>query len=385
MSQRNRPYVDEIINEAEDGLQDYVLKQYKQRYSAKEYLCELSYVLEISPPLESEEQAKVDIQSPGWLNAIWHRKDLFSNKLGMNRNVKDFRARDGLNFVGELLNARNRYSHRNQPNSFTDDDVHSLADTATRLLRVIKKNADADRAEEIRQEFGKRLYISEESPAESYEPERESASPPEEPIVQIVREPHPRVDLRGAKLRKMDLRNRELRFAILSGAKLEESNLRGEDLSEVRLDYASLKGADLSMAKLAGANLSKADLNDATLSHAILRRTKLPHTKLRHANMEFADLQHANLTHADLDSAHLRNADLSYANLTSANLVGTDFRGANLQGAELKGAKLKWDGRDFLRKSPIEAMFDKTSVLPDGKAWRRSTNLTKFTRSPENG
>ena len=386
MNEENFKNVRRIGLAVRDGLGPYVLRAYKFTFTKKHYLEVLKETLERNHPFDSHDDAleKLDLQA--WLNAMEFKwKEVFSRKLGHTARESEVdtnvcRARS---YVNELRRTRNLFSHEAPKDEFTDEDVYRISDTATRLLSAVRARDQSAKTEEIRLEFGEKLYLPKELPNETVDVEPKP-TPPAEPTIQLVREPSPYVDLRGARLRKMDLRNRELRLAILSGAKLEESNLREEQLSSVRLDHASLKGADLSMAKLASANISKADLNDASLSHAILRRATLRSAKLRHTNMEFADLQYANLTNADMDSANLRNADLSYANLSDANLVGTDFRGANLQGAKLIGAKLKWDGHDFLRKAPNRAVFDKTTILPDGKAWRHSTNMTKFTSSPVN-
>ena len=389
MSEENFMNVRRIGHAVRDGLGPYVLAEYKFEYTRQQYLGVLQETLNRAHAFTSHDEPlkKLDLQA--WLNAMEFKwNDVFKRKLGHTAREAEVDPNVGRarSYVNELRRTRNLFSHEAPKDEFTDEDVYRIADTATRLLAALKgKDAkqarkEATKSEEIRREYGEKLYLSENASTEAIDLAPQS-TPNAEPIVQIVREPYRLVDLRGARLRKMDLRNRELRFAILSSAKLEKSNLREEDLSEVRLDYAVLKGTDLSKATLVGADLSKANLEDAKLPNAVLQRAKLHHANLRNVNLEFADMRHADLTEADMDSANLRNANLSYANLSATNLVGTDFSGAILQGANLNGAKLRWEGHDFLRKSPTEAVFDRTSILPDGQDWRHSTNMNKFTGS----
>ncbi|MCY3917533.1 MAG: pentapeptide repeat-containing protein [Chloroflexi bacterium] len=318
--------MDKIINMAEDGLQEIVLKQYKQRYSASSYLLELSRVLDISPPLESEEQAKENIESPGWLIAIWKRKEIFANKIGMNRNVKNPDAKNGINFVGELLNARNRYSHRNQGNRFTNDDVCNLADTATRLLKAVKATEETAITEEIEQDFGRRLYNTE---AEASKPEPASyavaTDEAEDPTeakestdagAQADDELPERVDLSGLNLSDTDLRKRNLHLANLKGADLSNSNLDSVSLEDMDLSDVRLLKTDLSNGKLANSRINRGDLSDALLQNA--------------------DLTGANLSYATLEKADLRGAIYDQ----------TVFRFANLSGADLSNSKDRIDPRN---------------------------------------
>ena len=391
MSQRNRKVVDEIITLAEDGLQDYVLRQYKQRFSAKAYLCELSSVLNISPPLESEDQTKADVESPGWLNAIWHRKDVFAKKLGMNRSVRDFRARNGLNFVGELLNARNRYSHKNQRNSFTDDDVYSLADAATGLLRVVKATEEAARTEGVKLEFGRRIY-STEAKASDPEPVPDELTPvptdeefSDAPDDGASEGNEVRVDLGGLNFSDQDLRGRNLHLANLQGADLTGSNLANVRLSNMNLSNVTLAKSNLTGANLRESNLSHSDWSGARawyvdLTKADLSHAKMERTSLRAAKINGADFKHTNLTRADLSKSEesiggvsslldisyddfdrffreecCHEVDFSYAILCRANmqrffcddvrlhcadLTETNLAGARIQGSNLTGATL---------------------------------------------
>ncbi len=300
--------------------------------------------------------------------------------------------------------------------------MYSLADTATRLLKVIRARQPAEVTEEIQLRYGEILFSESseeatvgraleasttatsvgvggdglsgealESVAEdpgasrtsSSEEEREElpahrvglANLPRHFVASVVlfllvclwliggilyiSRPNTHVDLSGANLKEMDLTGRELRFANLAGADMTESVLRMEDLSSVNME---------------GADLHKADLSNATLTNANLRDTNL-----RNAKMEYTDVSGATLFNADMDAVDLRNSKLNDAVLTGANLVGADLRGANLNGADLKGAILILQVRDLLRRDPTEAVFDETTILPDGSNWTADTDMTEFT------
>lgn len=315
MSSRNRQVVDEIINVVEDGLQDFVLRQYKQRYSAQSYLNKLSLTLDIDPPLESEEQAIREIESPGWLTAIWNQKQVFSSKLGMNRRVRDHNAKNGLNYVAEMINARNRYSHRSQLNTFKDEDVYSVADSANRLLKVVTAREKADIVKAIKLEYGRNIYGSEDTQAEAELEQVAPAvpddlvsaqQPPESQAEDDSEQASVRVDLRGFNLSGMDLRDRNLHLASLKGADLSGSNLEYVQLAHVDLSNTKLSKSNLTEAKLTGSNLSLADLSEASLEYA-----NLTESNLSHAMMEKADLRGANVDGTDFSYADLTKADFS--------------------------------------------------------------------------
>lgn len=274
MAEDNYGYVGSVLDAVRDGLAPYVLTRYKQRHEAEHYLKILRDTLEGNSPkrrlqFDSEGEALLEIDAAGWLNAIVLYHAPFSKELGRKIRGNDENAKNAINLASELLLARNRWAHRKRRDVYTDEDVYRVADSAFRLLRAVKADANAAIIEEVKRKFGEKLYAPEEIPSETVDPEPQS-TPTAEPTVQIVREPALRVDLSGAKLREMDLRNRRLRFAVLNGADLEASNLREEDLTEAQLDNAELHSVDLSDAALVRASLREATLDGASLSHAVL-------------------------------------------------------------------------------------------------------------------
>lgn len=140
----------------------------------------------------------------------------------------------------------------------------------------------------------------------------------------------------------------------LQGANLMRANLPGEELDRVNLQGSNLYAANLEEAKLGGANLCGVELG--------------------RANLQGANLIGANLQGAILRIADLRRAHLVRANLYRANLIAIHLEGAILQGANLQEASL-WDSSEMLE----DAIFDETTILPDGSNWTSDTDMRRFT------
>jgi hypothetical protein len=133
----------------------------------------------------------------------------------------------------------------------------------------------------------------------------------------------------------------------------------------------TLQGAGLAGANLQGADLADADLRGATLVDANLQGADLANANLQRAFLIGANLQ-AILIGANLQGAFLVDADLQGASLVNADLQGALLGGASLQGADLLRADLRkallWD-----------AVFDETTMLPDGTRWTPDTDMARFT------
>ena len=112
-------------------------------------------------------------------------------------------------------------------------------------------------------------------------------------------------------------------------------------------------------------------------TQASLQGVYLVWADLRGANLEETDLANADLKKAWLDGANLRGANLGDADLEEAWLDGTNLRGANLSGVNLQGAFLYQ--ANLLSADLTNAMFDETTVLPDGANWIPNTDITRFT------
>lgn len=412
MNDANFLIVRRVVNVTRDGLGPYVLDAYKMRYSKKEYLKVLQETLRLQYPFASHADALEVLDLQAWLNAMEFKwEEVFHQKIGRHapQSGKSNVVRAARSYVNELRDFRNLLAHEAPTNEFTDDDVYRIADTASRPLRAAKRK-EAEKTKEIQHDFAAKIFGVEdksndavnlnESDPLAEQVQEHLANKPNGIIIlkqaaifllcaiavvaaiifALVLPPHtPLVNLKGSNLRGMDLTGRNLRFADLTEVDMVESILRMEDLSGVNLERAELHKADLSTSTLTDANLIDADLREAILTNAVLKRANLSESNLRKANMEYADFTNAHMSNSDADTANLRNSVLENAALDGANLVGADFRGANLRGANMEGAVLKLPGRDLLRRDPSEAVFDETTILPDGSYWDEDTDMTKFT------
>jgi hypothetical protein len=100
------------------------------------------------------------------------------------------------------------------------------------------------------------------------------------------------------------------------------------------------------------------------------------------------DLQEINLRLADLSGFDLSDINLRGADLSGAVLIGTKLNGTNLQAADLNGAELHktdFGFADLLDANLDGAVFDPTTILPDGKKWTRETELRRFTDNTYDG
>ncbi len=377
----NNASVRAILAALRDGLCLFVLKTYKQRYSGESYLQHLQDVLQSDHPFDDEVDAKQSVDLQGWLKAMQGNWDeVFSKKIGHRaRQAKtNIDVASARNYLYEVQNVRNNFlAHEAAGTTITDHDVYRLADTAIRLLRVIKAGNEADAVEEIKLKFGCRLYSTEietsdpEPAPEQLHPHQTDDSTNEEIVDSEGDEIEVRVDLSGLDLSGQDLNGRNLHLADLRGANLAGSNLRlvilkNCDLSHAKLMRVDLSGHDLGNCNLSDANLSEARLDWANLQNAKFLRADLTLTDLSDSKLGYADFSHADLTDANLSNseervrvsliseiwpgidawdevyclgANFRNAILIKANLRRTLFELVDFRDANLTAANLIGAR----------------------------------------------
>ena len=116
MPQKNHAIASDIFDALRDGLEEYVLSRYRKNYDDKDYLSKLADFVwdsdHLRKTLNSDDEAKQKIDPAGWLNAIWRNKHVFRNDMGTSYKGGDPDKRNGINFVGELLNTRNRWAHK---------------------------------------------------------------------------------------------------------------------------------------------------------------------------------------------------------------------------------------------------------------------------------
>ncbi|MDE2858265.1 MAG: pentapeptide repeat-containing protein [Chloroflexota bacterium] len=323
-NQDNFSPVREMLASLRDGLGRFVLREYKIQFSAKHYLAHLQETLNRPHPFENEEQARQEIDLQGWLTAIQNDWDeFFSKKLGHTAYEarSDSNVANARSFLFEIQNARNSFiAHETAGTAITDEDVFSLADTATRLLKaanIKETRSEAEKTQEIKQEFGLKIYSAdtEFSEAEATQKNAATSQPEDQPVVQQSQESaaeedsehsENRIVLSGLNLSDMDLRGRNLHLAELRGADLSSSNLVSENLANMDLSNVKLLKANLSNAKLTDTKFARADLSDVILRNANLTRANLSHT-----TMERADLRNARIDKSDFRFANLTRADLT--------------------------------------------------------------------------
>lgn len=146
MAKSNRDRVGEVIDALRDGLEQYIIREYKMVYK-REFAREIDAVLttdrhELPRDAFENEQSLMDaIDTHGWLNLMWRRwNDVFSRKLGHAER----------SYVSELMTARNDWAHQK---SFSNDDAQRAADTATRLLKAIGSPKQASVTQAISNEL----------------------------------------------------------------------------------------------------------------------------------------------------------------------------------------------------------------------------------------
>lgn len=195
----------------------------------------------------------------------------------------------------------------------------------------------------------------------------------------------------GANLQNTDFRDAWLSDSRFEGANLDGANLKNVNAEGVEFDGASLRGTDFRDANLRGSYFFRADLKDANLSHADLQFAELSTSLqgvdlsfaiLKAAHLDKAELNEANLQDANLELADLNEADLHGANLQRTNLYGVQLAYANLEAANLDNANLAGTNLSFATlenaQSLETALFDKTTILPNGDMWQTGYDLTRF-------
>lgn len=348
MTVKSPQLVQDILNAVRDGLGPYVLRQYKVTFSGKQYLARLQEKLDFES-LQDEAEALEELDLSAWLNAIEAEWDgIFSNRLGrrtrgMRRGPDSANAR---NFLYELRNARNRWAHPRRNSRFTDEDVFRLADTATRLLKIIKAGPEAAKIEEIRSQLGRRLYaIKSETNADSapsnqtlsltVEDDQKDTDPTNQSPNIIGQNQESTLDLSGKDLRKWNLKAGKLQSANLSRA-----NLAGANLAVSNFHNARLTGANLTRANLAGAVLTGANLVGELLRGARSEPT-FPLTFEEMYGEDWDDEETDETFPWEIEGVTVQNSTRAEARGLNVPpfvdyFVLTDFSGANLAGADLR-------------------------------------------------
>lgn len=153
--------------------------------------------------------------------------------------------------------------------------------------------------------------------------------------------------------------------------------LRGVHLSKTTLPNVHLESANLEGANLDHCDLTEADFKGANLEGALLTNAKLRNADLTNVNLRSAQLAYTQLEGATLVNANLTNADLQYACLQGSSLYDVELEGACLDRADLRGCCLLY--ANLSRATLNGAIFDETTILPNGEKWTITTDWRMFT------
>jgi hypothetical protein len=130
MALSNRERVGRVLESLTIGLASFVLREYRMTYR-KNWTREIQSALSTTAytmPHEALTDVKVLVESLDAHSILslmirnWH--DVFHQKLGHS----------GKNYASELYNARNDWAHQK---AFTNDEAYRVADTASRLLKMV--------------------------------------------------------------------------------------------------------------------------------------------------------------------------------------------------------------------------------------------------------
>lgn len=383
MSAVTSNHVQDILDAVRDGLGPFVLRQYKVRYSRKEYLARLQVNLSLDA-LEDEAQALEELDFSAWRKAIDAEWDeIFSNKLG-HRTSRINTSPDALNarnFLYELQNARNRWAHPSRNSSFSPEDTFRLADTATRLLQTLSAKPEAQKTAGIRSELGRIIQsVDKETSEDSASVEathfdtvddgRKAEDSANSRTSMVCEKNEVTIDLSGQDLRKWSLKAGNLQSANLSRVNLAGSDLTMANFADVTLTGAKLTHANLTGSVFSGANLSGATLRKATLDSpliSLLDRLKMENWpvleetdwwRLGGIAVQNREVAEAKGLYVPRDFDRFVLTDFSRSNLSGADMRDVDFgsdmdqfmmgyfsivsiasfRHANLSGADLSGA-----------------------------------------------
>ncbi len=144
MAISNKERIGRVLEALKDGLGPFILREYKHAFSATAYVSEIDSTLSNSSyqgvpndAWDNEEKLLKTFDTLACFNLMWrHWNDVFQEKLGHN----------GRSFVSELISARNEWAHQG---AFSNDEAYRIADTASRLLKMVSAAEQAAKVDEI--------------------------------------------------------------------------------------------------------------------------------------------------------------------------------------------------------------------------------------------
>ncbi len=154
MALSNRERVGRVLEALTAGLAPFAVREYRMVYKG-DYAREIDAAL-TTAAFELPRDAFKDVNSllsrldaQNTLNLLWRRwNELFQDKLGHT----------GRSYVSEMMQARNDWAHQKP---FSNDEAYRVADTASRLLKMVSAGEQAALVEQIGHELLRLRFQSE--------------------------------------------------------------------------------------------------------------------------------------------------------------------------------------------------------------------------------
>lgn len=132
--------------------------------------------------------------------------------------------------------------------------------------------------------------------------------------------------------------------------------------------------------------IENANMTAVDLSHANIKQIRLVGVTGTAARFYGSDMEECGIigsifNNAQFSGAKLANAKLQFNEFKGADFGQADLRGVNFSYSDLTGAKFKiyvWT-KASNRWAWQHAMFDETTILPDGSTWTPDIDLEQFT------
>lgn len=143
MALSNKERVGRVLDTLREGLLPFILREYRATFKG-DFLREIDAALSTNtfdglPPAAYTDETTLrnTLDTHACLNLMWRRwGDVFQDKLG----------HPGRAYISEMIQARNDWAHTGK---FDNDQAYRIADTASRLLKMISAGDEAARVEEI--------------------------------------------------------------------------------------------------------------------------------------------------------------------------------------------------------------------------------------------
>ena len=189
MATSNRDRVGRIMDALREGLGPFVVREYKMAFRGSGYIAKIDNNLASSAfalpaeALQDENSLLKHLDVHSLFHLMWRAwNEVFQDKLG----------HVGRSYVSELIGARNNWAHQA---AFSNDQAYRVADTATRLLKMVGAPEQTASVDEIGRELLRLRFETEAQRAKEKaqaEAQRTTALPGLQPWREVI-SPHPDV------------------------------------------------------------------------------------------------------------------------------------------------------------------------------------------------